>query len=109
MTKPNPDLNVLHLTLHRKWFDAIFSGTKKEEYRDIKPYWTKRFFVLSKGIGLTPIHFDVIRFKNGYAQTSPVMYVEWKGVKESAWNGNHVYAIQLGAVIETRNYKGLIK
>ena len=31
------------LTLKKQWFDMILSGVKKEEYRDIKPYWEKRF------------------------------------------------------------------
>ena len=35
---------ILHLTLHRKWFKQILTGTKKIEYREIKPYWTKRLF-----------------------------------------------------------------
>lgn len=33
---------ILHLTLKKKWFDMILSGEKKEEYRDLKPYWAKR-------------------------------------------------------------------
>jgi hypothetical protein len=104
--KPEPEKKILHLTLHRKWFDAIWSGVKKEEYRDAKPYWTKRFYCQPKGMFLTPIQFDLIRFKNGYGQKSPVMIVEWKGIKRSTWNGNPVYAIQLGAIIETTNYAG---
>lgn len=32
----------LKLTLKRKWFDMIKSGEKKEEYREIKPYWFVR-------------------------------------------------------------------
>jgi len=31
----------LHLTLTKNWFDLILSGEKKEEYREIKPYWEK--------------------------------------------------------------------
>ena len=34
---------MLILPIKRKWFDMIKSGEKKEEYREIKPYWTKRF------------------------------------------------------------------
>lgn len=34
--------NILRLSLKKVWFDLINSGVKKEEYRDIKPYWTKR-------------------------------------------------------------------
>ena len=34
---------ILPLTLNKKWFDMILSGVKKEEYREIKSYWIKRF------------------------------------------------------------------
>ena len=34
--------NPLHLVLKGKWFDMIANGTKKEEYRVIKPYWVRR-------------------------------------------------------------------
>lgn len=33
---------TLTLPLKRKWFDMIKSGVKKEEYREIKPYYEKR-------------------------------------------------------------------
>lgn len=32
-----------YLPLKAKWYDMIESGVKPEEYRDIKPYWVKRF------------------------------------------------------------------
>lgn len=35
--------STLHLSLKRKWFDMIARGEKNEEYREIKPYWLKRF------------------------------------------------------------------
>lgn len=38
-----PKTDTLTLTLKRKWFDMIKQGIKKEEYREIKPYWIKRF------------------------------------------------------------------
>ncbi len=34
---------MLVLPIQKKWFDMIRSGEKKEEYREIKEYWTKRF------------------------------------------------------------------
>lgn len=34
--------NPLHLVLKGKWYDMIATGTKKEEYREIKPYWVRR-------------------------------------------------------------------
>lgn len=36
-------MKTLDLVLKRKWYDMIASGEKTEEYREIKPYWVKRF------------------------------------------------------------------
>ena len=36
--------NILHLVLKKQWYDLIGSGIKKEEYREIKPYWIKRLW-----------------------------------------------------------------
>lgn len=33
---------VLTLTVSKQWFDMIVAGEKKEEYREIKPYWLNR-------------------------------------------------------------------
>ena len=38
---------VLHLSVSKQWFDLISSGEKKEEYREIKDYWTIRLFDVS--------------------------------------------------------------
>lgn len=35
-------MKTLHLVLTAKWYDMIASGEKKEEYREIKPYWVNR-------------------------------------------------------------------
>lgn len=35
-------MKVLDLVLKGKWYDMIASGEKREEYREIKPYWEKR-------------------------------------------------------------------
>ena len=35
-------MKTLDLILKGKWYDMIDAGIKKEEYRDIKPYWIKR-------------------------------------------------------------------
>ena len=34
---------MLVLKIKKKWFEMIASGEKKEEYREIKPYWVTRF------------------------------------------------------------------
>ena len=35
-------IRILDLPLKKEWYNMIESGEKKEEYREIKPYWTKR-------------------------------------------------------------------
>lgn len=33
---------MLVLPIKRKWFDMILSGEKREEYREVKPYYKSR-------------------------------------------------------------------
>lgn len=35
-------MRILDLPLKAKWYDMIESGIKTEEYRKVKPYWTRR-------------------------------------------------------------------
>lgn len=94
---------VLHLTLHRRWFDAIASGEKKAEYRLLKPYWAKR---------LEGREYDEIHFRNGYAKDAPFMRVEWCGYEVGSggetlpapYRGAWIFAIRLGKILEIRNY-----
>ena len=65
---------MLILTLQKKWFDMIRLGEKKEEYREIKPYYTSRFcnVVLHNGgcfekIGKEHLPLGTVKFRNGYA------------------------------------------
>lgn len=92
---------ILHLTLKKKWFDMIALGEKKEEYREIKPYWVKRLFSddvecnptdyrsaltdMAEGYdhdhiynvyGIWSQRFDIVRFKNGYAKNAPTIDVK---------------------------------
>lgn len=64
---------MLILPIKKKWFDMILTGEKKEEYREIKPYWKKRFQSsgLLDGCGL-PTGFQTnVLFQNGYSRQSP--------------------------------------
>ena len=36
---------TLHLNLHRRFFDQIYSGEKLEEYRDISKFWATQFLM----------------------------------------------------------------
>ena len=73
------------LPIKRKWFDMILSGEKKEEYREIKPYYIKR---LTKLFDISVISlFNILNyrysslsievlFRNGYSATSPSFLAE---------------------------------
>ena len=67
---------MLTLTIKKKWFDMIKSGEKLEEYREIKPYWTRRFINSLYDLGIYTDNTirnaqGTIIFKNGYQKDSP--------------------------------------
>lgn len=80
---------MLILPIKRKWFDMILSGEKKEEYREITPYYTSRlsnlFCVWTKNAEYHSKNMTCflksenakknitrkIMFRNGYSKTSP--------------------------------------
>lgn len=35
-------MKILELPLKKEWYDMIECGEKREEYREVKPYWVKR-------------------------------------------------------------------
>lgn len=76
---------MLVLPIKKKWFDMICSGEKKEEYREIKPYYDSRFqnafgFIL---VGGQMVYGELVPeeirkewpvpviFRNGYSANSP--------------------------------------
>jgi hypothetical protein len=44
---------TLQLNLIKNWFDLTIQGVKKEEYRDITPFWAKRLLCMDNGDNLT--------------------------------------------------------
>ena len=60
-------LRVLHLVLKGRWFNLIESGAKREEYRDISPYWEKR---------LNNHTYDRVKFRHGYRTDARTMTFE---------------------------------
>lgn len=71
---------MLTLTIKKKWFDMILSGGKKEEYREIKPYYKSRFkniFYMAP-CSFIPVgnEHKQIMFRNGYSKNSPSFIAE---------------------------------
>ncbi len=107
-------MKVLHLTLKKKWFDMIASGEKKEEYRELKDYWCKRFcnnswYTYEPEILVHAIDkfYDVVIFKNGYSKTAPTVKLECKGITVGKGNKNWgaeysdmYFVIKLGNIIK---------
>ncbi len=66
---------MLILPIKKKWFDMILSGEKKEEYREIKPYYQARFKNIFEmhPYSYIPTGLDTheIMFRNGYRSDSP--------------------------------------
>ncbi len=92
---------ILHLTLHREYFDEIATGRKNTEYRRATKYWEKRL--------LTPClarPYDEIHFRNGYNPGCAFMRVEWKGLQFLVMAGELTYGIKLGARLEILNWDG---
>lgn len=78
-------MKVLHLTLKKCWFDMIKSGEKKEEYRELKPYWASRLTILPpefcKRCNIYDLRehtrdYDMVVFKNGYSKDAPTIMVK---------------------------------
>lgn len=62
---------MLTLPIKKKWFDMILSGEKKEEYREMTPYYQVRFKNLWKFDQFNGSAIREIRFRNGYSGNSP--------------------------------------
>ena len=69
---------MLVLPIKKKWFDMIASGEKTEEYREIKPYYSKRFETIGlvNKLGLPVINYVWVIFRNGYSKKSPQIEAE---------------------------------
>lgn len=86
---------VLHLTLHRKWFADIAAKKKRIEYREQKQYWRKR---------LEGRKYDEIKFRNGYAPNAPEMRVKFRGLRRYGKGRKARYAILLGRILEIKRW-----
>lgn len=84
-------MKTLDLVLKKEWYNLIEQGIKKEEYREVKPYWCKRLkgfarvcpyslpsageerICQMKGTfcpsGFEPV-YDKVRFRKGYTRQS---------------------------------------
>lgn len=102
---------MLILPIKKKWYDMILSGEKKEEYREIKPYYDSRFrnaFGLNTGHSAWDHPYPVM-FRNGYSSKSPSFVAEitlsiGKGKPEwGAEPGKEYYVLKILEITDVKN------
>ena len=90
---------ILHLNLTSKWYDLIEQGIKTEEYREIKPFYSRIFgdnAIKIKGKYYHPTDI-IVCFSNGYSKNRRQMYWTLKdkiisfGKTEWGANGKEQY------------------
>ncbi len=105
---------MLVLPIKKKWFDMIKSGEKKEEYREIKTYWTSRFKnflprVSNFGKGKWICFQIIVIFRNGYSYNSPSIKCKCKlklGHGKEEWGaeqGKEYYILEILEVLSIQN------
>lgn len=69
-------MEIMTLPIKKKWYDMILFGDKREEYREIKPFYQSRFrnyLHLERSSDEEPWRKPevIVRFRNGYNKDSP--------------------------------------
>ena len=113
MTIDIHDIKILDLPLKKEWYDMIDSGIKKEEYREIKPYWCKRFLRFDTAMfsyrnnyeSCNVNQYTHVRFRYGYTKRTMLFKLnditigygnpEWGAPKDK-----EVFILKLGNRIE---------
>ena len=117
-------MKILTLQIKRPYLEAILSGEKTEEYREIRPKNADEYVVQNPDAEdedqwLQPVKYDAIRFFIGYATDRPEALVEIKDTRiELSVDENDEYIIYeedgeeyieaqmvytLGKVLNTKN------
>lgn len=106
---------MLTLPIKKKWFDMILSGEKKEEYREIKPYYDSRFYHIKVKPIIDKKEYSMyvespkyIIFKNGYQKNAPKIecYIELvQGMGKPEWgaeSNKEYYVLNILSVEEVK-------
>lgn len=99
---------MLVLPIKKQWLEMIANGEKKEEYREIKPYYDNRFM---KIFGFDYLNKRVeIVFRNGYSYNSPsirCLCILNKGYGKKEWGAEknkEYYILSILKIIEIKNW-----
>lgn len=101
-------MSMLVLPIKKKWFEMIASGEKKEEYREIKPYYDSRFMNIF-GFDYLNKRVEIV-FRNGYSANSPsikCLCILNKGYGKQKWGAEikkEYYILTILKIIEIKNW-----
>jgi hypothetical protein len=92
-------MDIITTTLKREWFAKIVDGSKRIEYREIKPYWTSKLRKVN-----TPFRLVL---RNGMSPPIPVLTVRIDRIvpspKGKARKGGD-YALHIGRVLKVEHW-----
>lgn len=92
-------MKTLTTTIKREWLAKIVAGTKKIEYRELKPYWVER-------LAKYTLPFQ-LRLINGMSKTAPEVTVLIEKVdigRESGFSDNPVYRLHISKVLSYKHW-----
>jgi hypothetical protein len=90
-------------TIKRKWLDQIVAGTKKVEYREIKPYWEKRLSRITK-----PFELRLINGMDKKAPEATVLIDKISFALQASLPGHEMsmaYCLHIKKILNTKNIK----
>ncbi len=101
-------MRILYLNVKKQYFDLIMAKIKKEDYREIKPYWSNRFLDIGGPNDFKS--WDAVHIKNGYSKGAPLGLFVFNGIEIKKPNPDWApgfpcdkptFAVKLGELIES--------
>jgi hypothetical protein len=84
-------MDKITATIKRQFLAQIVLGTKKIEYREIKPYWTKKFDIVSRPF--------ILRLINGMRKKAPEVTVRIKRITVG-----DAYELRIDKILQVKNW-----
>ncbi len=84
-------MDQITTTIKRRFLAEIVAGTKKVEYREIKPYWTKKFGAVSRPF--------ILRLINGMTKKAPEVTVQINRITTG-----DAYELRIGKILKVKNW-----
>jgi hypothetical protein len=87
-------MDKITTTIKREWLREIVAGRKPIEYREIKPYWIRRFS------GIKPPF--LLRLINGMQSNTPEVTVVVRRIRKDSRSGQ--FELHIGKIVEVLHW-----